>query len=673
LGQIDGQSPYPPEGATTGMIPMEPEDTAPSVDDTLVKLSKDDQIAFSNELSEQLIKAYNSGSRLRADIQDWRDQYEGDLDNKPEKWQSNYNVPHVSSVIDTIGDKLAGLVCSGVPFFSCEPENPEQDADANMMEQMMEYWLRRMHWSASVRLGIHDTLIAGTNWIVSWAEPNGNTSVDSYSAIATAKTVEARPFQRWISPEDCCLIPFHAPNFQQAKGAFVCSKKRWNELRAGQKDKRYYSEGVEKVKADWGRTQPQTPSQQSTGIDIAEPRDLWTAEFETWWGIYRWMKPGEKAESEYMVDVAWSPDQSQAIVLRVTKYDSEQFAGWPFTVIANRPRKDSMWGRSSVKPISGIQKWYNATFDQMTDAITLTIMPPLAVRPGAGRRKYVWGPQAMNQVSNPATDIVPMGPANTSLAGIGVSLNMAGFVQNMSERALGTSENTQGVPTSERRTLGEMQIVEASGSVRFDSQVAYLELGAGEDSGLESFANKMCSVLSAFMPRVPFQFSTNGRRGLMTTDPNIYDYSFRFALRANSAMSNPELRMKKAMASIQQIQGSPLTNPSVLDSQERLIEKMRAIWKAYREVWQAMGNKDPEEVIGAEPQDINEALAIAAAIPGAMPVAQALAVRFGIIPPPTGQLDDKGQPVPSPQTTTMEPGLGNPAVGGNPAGTGEGI
>jgi hypothetical protein len=124
------------------------------------------------------------------------------------------------------------------------------------------------------------------------------------------------------------------------------------------------------------------------------------------------------------------------------------------------------------------------------------------------------------------------------------------------------------------------------------------------------------------------------------------------------------MRLKKAMASIQQIQQSPLTNPSVLDSPERLIEKMRAIWKAYREVWQIMGNQNPEEVIGAEPQTIQEALAIAAAIPGAMPVAQVLAVRFGIISPPTGQVDDKGQPIEQSQLPTTATGGGNPAVPG---------
>jgi hypothetical protein len=633
--------------------------------DTLVKLSEDDQQALAKELGEQMGKAYDAGSGYRDDILDWRAQYEGDLENKPEKWQANYNIPHISSVIDTVSDQLSGLICSGIPFFSCEPNDPADDIEANTMEQMMEYWLRRMHFNASVRLGIHDTLLSGTNWIISWAERNPNPS-ENYSDTATVENIEAYPFKEWVSPEDIILIPFHAQSFLRAKGGFVRNIKRWSEILAAEEDKRFYKEGVEQVKANWSQTRAQTYAQQAQGVEVVEPTDLWTAEFETWWGIYRWVKPGDKQEREYMIDVAWSPEQRKAVVLRAVEYDSNKFGGWPFTVIANRPRKDSMWGRSSVKPISGMQKWYNATFDQMTDAITLTIMPPLAIRPGAGRRKYTWGPQAMNQVSNPATDIVSMGPANTSLAGIGAALNMTGFVQGMSDRQTGTSEPTMGVPTQERRTAFEMGLVAQGGNVRFESQVAYLEIGAGEDSGLETFAYKLAAVLGAFMPRMPFKFpAPTATQGMMTAEPKVYDLKYRFTLRANSALSSPDMRLKKAMASIQQIQQCPLTNPSVLDSPERLIEKMRAIWQSYREVWQIMGNKNPEEVIGAEPQTIEEALAVAAAIPGAMPVAQVLAVRFGVIHPPSGAVDEKGQPIPSPQLPTETQGGGNPAGLGN--------
>lgn len=622
--------------------------SAEPFDDTLVKLNDDEQQALAKELGEQLTKAYDSGSGYRDDIATWRAQYEGDLDEKPEKWQANYNLPHISSVIDTIGDQLAGLVCSGVPFFSCEPLKIEDDAAANTMEQMMEYWLRRMHFHASVRLGIHDVLLSGTNWVVDWAERNHNPS-ENYSEIATRESIEAYPFQEWISPEDIILIPFHAQSFKRAKGGFVRNVKRWSEILAAKDDKRFYPEGVEKIKANWSQQRAQTYQEQAQGIELAEPIDLWTAEFETWWGIYRWVKPGEKKEREYMVDVAWSTEHQSAIILRVVEYDSERFGGWPFTVIANRPRKNTMWGRSSVKPISGMQKWINATFDQMTDAVTMTILPPMAIRPGAGRRKFSWGPAVQNQVSNPATDIVSMAPPNTALAGIGAALNMANYVQNMTDRQTGTTEPTMGVQSQERRTAFEMGLVAQGGNVRFESQVAYLELGVGEDSGLETFAYKMAAILGAFMPRKPFEFpSTTGTQGMMTANPDVYDLKYRFTLRANSAMSNPDMRLKKAMASIQQIQQCPLTNPSVLDSEERLIEKMRAIWQAYREVWQIMGNKNPEEVIGAEPKTVEEAVAIAAAIPGAMPVAQVLAVRFGIIHPPTGQVDEKGQPIQSP-------------------------
>jgi hypothetical protein len=208
-----------------------------------------------------------------------------------------------------------------------------------------------------------------------------------------------------------------------------------------------------------------------------------------------------------------------------------------------------------------------------------------------------------------------------------------------------------------------MGLVAEGGNIRFDEQVAYIEIGVNRDEGLEAYPMKLMALLRRYMPKMPLSFRNKGHSAeeAVIAPPAIYDMDFTFTLRAQDSTASPETRFKRAQATLEQMKMCPFVMVSPLDTDESLIEKVARMWRGYRDLLQAMGKRNVEAIIGNEPQSYEEAIAVAAvinpqaaaAILAAKAQSQSPSPVMGVPAPGAGGLGG-GKPT----------GFGSPAAGG---------
>jgi hypothetical protein len=247
----------------------------------------------------------------------------------------------------------------------------------------------------------------------------------------------------------------------------------------------------------------------------------------------------------------------------------------------------------------------------------------------------------------------------TLLAAINSSMNQMVMVQNFAERISGQSDPGSGKPTTQQKTLGEIQLVVQQGNERTEYQLGNIQIGIDDGYGFEGYAQNMLQILDRFMPEKPMSYRTGkGKDSEVTIDPTHRSGQFRVIAHGNSSASNPQVRMARAKAIKEFAGASAFLQVSPVDTPEQVLEKIKRLYEIDRRVFQSIGEKHVETYLGDEPKTIEEAIAVVTVINPqvAALIAQRYQASQGILPAGPGM----GQP-----------GLALPAPGGgNPAGQG---
>jgi len=668
---VPGVEEMPGMGPEEGPGEYIPSPTPIANADERERLSAEVRAALAKELGQQFSNHFSDSRDLRDRCRDWRDQYEGILPAKTEAWSANVNVPITEYMVDTACENLEGVALTAKPIFQVEATHPEWQEDAYKVEQWVDFWCDRMRFRPKAALAIHDALIVGTSWLKQTIEFTGRPAPDMTLSGETPIAVEeldAQPSCEVVMLEDMMILPFNVPSLRQAKGAFSRLVLRWDDVQEGADRGRFYLDAVDRIGLEWAKERGQSYYEEALAEGAQTPPEIWSAEFECWEGVYRWVKPGDTREREWLLLVAYNRDEgADPVILRCADYRKVFACNWFFTTVRVNPRPGTIYGRPMTESLRGLQNWSNATFSQATDVVSMHLRPPIAIPAGSTmqRRGLKWGPQELWPISNPA-EVKLLEGSGSAMAALQASFNQMEMVRQMCERVTGVTDVTMGRPTPERRTAFEIGVVVESGNRKFDRQVARLEFGMDDGEGLEGFAQRLLILFRQFMPQRPVRYrtSTEGYGQYEVIEPTAFEGEYQFTPHATNSAANPETRFKRAFATIQEIKASPFCIPTALDAPEDVLEIVRRWWRAENDYLQAMGHKDTEGVIGRKPEDPEKALARAAV--NFAPAVQAIISRITGVPP-----EGPGPPGAEPGGA---PGVGGPAVpaapnrGGGPSG-----
>lgn len=622
------------------------------------RVTKVDEAAVADlqvELGHMFRDHFESSADYRANISVLRQRYRGELPPKEHDWQCNVNIPLTRYMLDAMSDDCSGTIFGAVPLYQVEAENERDDQYAATVEAALEFWNEEMRFRSKGSLAIEEQFQTGTAWIkdsVERAEPFRAASAME-SGVLEVADLDARPTCEVITIENMMILPFQAPSWRRAKGAFNRVWLRWNDLENGRRAGVYSSQAVDEVGRRFERERGATELEAVQLVTPQPARSVWSAEFECWHGIYRWRVPGSDAERDYLILAMWRQDRpgDDPIALSCVEYAPIYGEDWFYSTIRAIPILNSMYGTSAAQLLEGLQLWTNATFQQATDATTLAICPPVAVAGGARRQRLRWGPMEQWNLTAPS-DVQVMQVNGQMFGALTASLNMMQLVREVAERLLGPTDVTMGRPSAERRTAYEISIVTDSGSKKINQRVSHLQFGVEPGDGFEGHAIKLVNILRSFLPPKPLQLRTrrSGAGAVVVVDPRIFDGRYRFVPRGATRTSNPEIRYHRALATIEQLQQCPLTMLTPAENERSLMMKVGCLWQAYADLLQAMGHTNPEAVLGPKPKDTEAALRVLAAInPQAVPIVQqTLDIERGIQPQPT--------PTASPETPPLEGG-----------------
>lgn len=598
-------------------------------------ITTEERQVLAHELQYAFDDSVLSGAEHKAMVEDWRDQYEGDLEAKSKDWQSNVNMPLTRSHIDNVAVAISAAAVGVEPVFEVESLDPEYDNAAQEEEQFIQLWCDRLRLKTKVKMAVREALITGESWLRPGVKATGkNLPVQKLAQgiPILLNELDAVPTLDVVTFEDTMLLPFNAPCFDRAKGAFVRKFLRWTDMAKGRKSKEYIADAVDQIESYWQLTPEQTQLERQHGVSPQQVKDIWSATFECWEGIYRWVRPGDEDEQEYLITFYYPMGFNGGAggtptVLKCEPYKELFGPNWFFVPIIVDRVPGSMHGVSMCKPIAGLQQALNANVNQAIDAITMNIMPPLAVGSGVDitRRNLKWGP--MEQWPVEGSSVQVLGGSAPQLSAVAQSMGQNEFFRQMTERTTGMSDPAMAAPTTQKKTAFEIGAVINAGDRKFEQFVCEVQIGFDDGDGLEGYAEMLVEIIKRFLPRYPISYRTrkSGGQPFKTLDPKIHDGVYQFIAHGSSNNSNPQMRMQRAQGTITAMGSCPFAQFSPMDTPEVIIKKAQGMYKAWADFYQAMGQKHPESYIGGEPTDYTSAMAVVFAVNPA--VAQAIAAK----------------------------------------------
>lgn len=581
-------------------------------------LGEEDRTELEKVLSKEFIASWDASGGLRDRAAKNRDMFAGVLPKRPRAWMSNVNIPLVRYMVRQAAINISRAALPGEPYFEVEAIDPQFEDAESYEEVWLQFWNENIRLKEKLFLAVEDALTTGQAWLKPGIKATGKPAPSYEQPTITLDELDVIPDLNVIVTEDMMLCPVTAPNFKLARGAFCRKKLRWNEIVQGVKSKTIYKDAGEYLAIQW--MQPENVPQTLELLDLVEqvPTEIWTHTFTCWEGIFRWTKPGEDTETEWLLLVYWNEEEGGPVkVLKCTEYT--QYFGdlWFFVPIIPSPKPNSMWGQALCDDLRGIQNWMNATFNQISDAVTLQVLPPIAINPTSEmyQRKMEWAPMQFWPMSNPA-DIHAVDLGGSANAGMGIAMGQLDFMRQMGERTSGVSDLSVGKTADEQRTATEIGAVVEAGNQIFEHHVNQVQKGTDENHGLEAYATLMMRIINKFMPAHPILYRTvkGSNMRWRTIDPMWHKGNYRFATHGAAGAHNPQIRLQKAQAAKQGAMQSPFMMLSMLDNPMTIAEKVRRWYRVESDYYQALGFNHIESLIGSQPQTIEEALNVAAAV-----------------------------------------------------------
>jgi len=570
----------------------------------LTQLGKELGIAF--QASE------GQASAFLDDVQSYRDLFAGVLPAKENDWSANVNVPATEYLVKNAARQLAAKVTGHTPMYLIEPADEQYVDYTAGLEQFVEQWVGKIRLRTTASLAIMEALVTGQAWIKSGIRKTGKklaTNPMMQQQAMNPEQLDVAPTAEVVVTEDMLLVPFTAPSFDRARGAFAKIMLTWDDIELAYKS--MYEDSVYKLKTQWAVNNAVSPGNEQLGITEWVPDGIDTAEFTCYEGFFKWRRGADKVSTKWYMLLACPNDTGDPIVLRCVPYE-DVYDSCMFSPLINDPSPRSMWGRSMIAGLRDLQTFTNSTFSQMTDSITLTLLPPMAVPQGSDilRKRVKWGPMALIPVSNPS-EIQPLPPA-ANLTAFGPAMNMMDTVRSYGERLTGTTDVTTGKTEENKRTAYEIGVVVESGNELKNYTVGILEMGLHEGDGLEGVAVKLVEIFNRYFPPMPIKYGVrkSGKMGWEASKPEWFTGNYRFSLNGSNQTWNPQVKIQRAMQTLEQLKMCPFAAYAPSDTPDIIVEKTQRMWSAWRDFLGSMGHRDPEVWIRSEPQTLAECLGV---------------------------------------------------------------
>jgi hypothetical protein len=574
------------------------------------RLERDLQLAFTNSLS--------AGAERNQMREGWRATYWGLLDEKPKAWMSNVDMRLAKYIVDSSAKKFSNAVFGSDPLCELQSRVPGGDDDAKEEQNYQQFWYDVIRLRVKGYLAILCSMRDGESYL--WPEAKRTNKPEIKGASSKPITIDQLdvvPNLRVVEADDIMLLPFDAPNYALARGIFARTMMRWSDIISLSNSGQMYEDAVDRLKTKWQAGNTQTSKQQQQGVDTTQPNDIWDANFECWEGIYRWAKPGEDEEQVYLMTL-YSPvlgGDTTAIVLKMTEYT--QFYGdqWIPCPIITDPNPNSLHGNSAVGDLEGFHQWINATFNQCTDALTISIMPPRATGLSSKGKNLKYEPGAQWDVSPGDVQEIRSDPG--VFRGIQVGMAMINDVRGMAARLKSADDTSIGKVVAGDKTKYEIGAVLQASDQMQEQHITSLQTGADEGQGFKAVYEMLFQITKQFLPKRPLMYrspKSSSKDAFTTIDPKVHQGSYDFIPTGSSMSSSAQVKYAKAQATVQSVIASEFCMVSAQMEPVEVLEVMKRRWNAQAAYLAAIGNQHPETVLGGEPSDANEAMSAASIV-----------------------------------------------------------
>ena len=544
----------------------------------------------------------------------WNDQYEGILPAKDSPWKacSNLNIPLTTWQVDTAKSQICRTILATKPIWRVEGRSSEDEDKA----RNWEYWLQYL---AERQLGLDGKLselcLAALKHGTAIAKLTLDRRMErvrraTQDPMTGGETVDEQTLSRvgprldYVALRNFVLIPAEARSIASAVAVGDRKYLRLEEIKQRER-LGIFREGTAR------RLEGKAPSQEGetemhAAIGVAPNRgDVKQLDKYEHWELI-WALPIRKTDKGFAYDER-SGDEQDCLINLIKLGGTAVFARviiypWfhnrrhyiPFRIL---PREGEFYGRSFTGMLKDIQDELNTEHNQRVDLGTLRNNPPIKQVRGAkivdayGRSHIVFGPGATILVEDMQSAewwVPPDRPASSFQ-------EEAGLVE-YAERLTAITEARVGRTEAGRKTLGEVELVEAQGNIRFDEMLTTFQGTSDfeEGSGLRELAYQLMGLTYQYASPNE-QFRVLGDEGYIDSTLQkpqdleeaigAYDY----IPIGNTLSSNKQRVRQEELLLYREEMANPL-----------IIQDPTKMWEATRRLLLAFDVKDWRKLIGSE-------------------------------------------------------------------------
>ena len=387
---------------------------------------------------------------------------------------SNFQVPLVMAVVDSIHARIVKAVFEVDPLWLAQPRTPQAVDQAKIAEAYLDYWADEMGVAEKLDMVIHNRMLEGvgvfkTDWVRRTRQVPGGVDQSGNPVEPTTVVEYEGPTGRPVPLKDFVLIPSDSPTIEDAvyvgHRVFRTHQQMLDRAAAG-----HYFNVERLLEASKGdSTHDRTPI--TSRVLGSSGQGHGTFEETRQYEVVELYGPFDWGEGPIPTLFAFSPQHD--ILLRVEPYPYE-YGRPPYIDFCVYRRPNLFWGRGVPEMLESAQEELTALHNMRSDAIAKRVAPPVLHRLGSG-----WDPD--EQPLAPAAAVEVTDPAEMfemSVADIPGSLfaheqDILAFV----ERVTGQSDYFMGRSPSQNRTATEVNRVTSEGLVRMDVIVSRFQQG----------------------------------------------------------------------------------------------------------------------------------------------------------------------------------------------------
>ena len=449
-------------------------------------ITKKDRAELARMLRDEVKASLVALGDFHTRIGEWNRAYEGILTRKDEPWDNcaNLHVPLTQWQVDTIAANICQIVFGTDPPIHIEPaEGGDAEGAASLM-QWLRYLTHRLALpqgkgkQTSLAVSKHGTAMMKLTQHERVERIRSRKIEDGDESIAESVRVRTMPRLDFVPLRDFVICPATALSIADAVGVGDRKRVRLAEVKQ-RENSGFYEKGTLKALEEGGPDEERQADEVQVVMGIAAGQhehkslDSWER-WELIWALpltetekgWRYdPKAGE--ERDCLVTIIGDEPVMARCILYPWFHNRRHYI--PFRIL---PREAQFFGRSIPEILKGLQDEIDTEHNQRTDLRSFILKPPLIVVDGSqiqdaeGKKIITWKPGAPIYVNekDALTWMPPPTQAFDSVLEEGLNIGYA-------ERATAATEAKLGKREPGEKTLGEIQITEAQGNVRFEDMV----------------------------------------------------------------------------------------------------------------------------------------------------------------------------------------------------------